>query len=244
MKPQLAFILSIFTFIAQLAVTPAYAQTVAPVQPTNPTSSPSVAPIKPTNLTSSPTVLTIQDLPPGYKEIPPELKKLIATQLEPFYQILTKENLPLNNFFAFIEPQKMEVVMGFTGILVSPEQQVKFDNALKEVQTPEFQQQITKLGQRLKSVQGVEILGYKTLPEFNNLANASTGLSLDTKIQETPVKFDVVGFRRDRLSAFTAVLYPTGNQPSVSVKDVVAKLDARTSPSQPAINLPPQGTSK
>lgn len=101
-----------------------------------------------------------------------------------------------------------------------------------------------KLGEKLKSAQGVELLGYKELPEFNNLGNASTGLSLDTKIQETPVKFDVVGFRRDRLSAFTAVLYPTGNQPSVSVKDMVAKLDARTFGSTPATNLPPQGTSK
>jgi hypothetical protein len=236
-KPQLAFILSIFTFIAQLAVTPAFAETVAPSpQP--------LVPVQPTNPTSSPTVLTVKDLPPGYKEVPPEFKKLIAAQLEPFYQILTKENLPLNNFFAFIEPQKMEVVMGLTGILLNQAQQAKFDTALKQVQTPEFQQQITKLGKKLKSAQGVEILGYKELPEFNNLGNASTGLSLDTKIQETPVKFDVVGFRRDRLSAFTAVLYPTGNQPSVSVKDMVTKLDARPFPSKPAINLPPQGTSK
>jgi hypothetical protein len=235
-KPQLAFILSIFTFLTQLAVTPAFAETVAP--------SPQPLPVQPTNPTSSVPVLTVQDLPPGYKEIPPEFKKLIAAQLEPFYQILTKENLPLNNFFAFIEPQKMEVVMGLTGILLNQAQQVKFDTALKEVQTPEFQQQVIKLGEKLKSAQGVEILGYKELPEFNNLGNASTGLSLDTKIQETPVKFDVVGFRRDRMSAFTAVLYPTGNQPSVSVKDMVAKLDARTSPSKPATNIPPQEISK
>lgn len=131
MKPQLAFILSIFTFLPQLAVTPTYAQTVAPSpQP--------LAPIQPTNPPSIVLGLRLQDLPPGYKEIPPEFKKLIAAQLEPFYQMLTKENLPLNNFFAFIEPQKMEVVMGLTGVLLNQAQEVKFDNALKQVQTPQF----------------------------------------------------------------------------------------------------------
>ncbi|MBD2430416.1 MULTISPECIES: hypothetical protein [Fischerella] len=231
MKKQIALILSIFTS-AVFATIPVQAvpSVDIPKQPT----SPNLEKKAPTQTTT----LTLQDLPSGYKEVPPQLKEAIAVQLEPFKQLIAKENLPLNNFFAFIEPQKMEVVMGFTGMLANQTQQTQFDAALQQVQQPEFEKEIKKLQQVLPSDQQVQLLGYKALPEANKLANTSTGFSLGAKIQELPVNFDVIGFRRSNFGSFTAVMYLTEKQPSISVKDVATKLDERFLQSSSTRNSP------
>ena len=184
------------------------------------------------------TALTLEDLPSGFQELPPSMKAEIASKIEPFKQLLIKENFPLNNFFAFVEPQKMEVVIGFTGMLSNQAQQGQFDAALQKARQPEFEQQIKKLAQKLPSSQEVKVLKYKSLPDLNNVAHLSTGFSLDATIQEMPVNFDVVSFRRNSVGAMTAVLYLTGNKPSVSVKDVATKLDGRVLQSSPVTKEP------
>ncbi|MFQ4146989.1 hypothetical protein [Chlorogloeopsis sp. ULAP02] len=179
--------------------------------------------------TTQATALTLKDLPAGFKELPPQLKTAIATQLEPLKQAIAKDNLPLDHFFAFIEPEKMELVMGFTGNLANQAQQAQFDAALKQVQKPEFEKEIKKLEPGLRSLQVVKFMNYQKRPEFSNLAHASTGFSVGAKIEELPVNFDVIGFRRQSFGAFTAVMHMTGKEPSISVKDVVIKLDGRVS---------------
>ncbi|TFI53978.1 hypothetical protein BLD44_013330 [Mastigocladus laminosus UU774] len=230
-KKQITLSLSIFTTAVFVAI---------PVQavPSVDTLQESTSPALEKKALIQNTTLTLQDLPSGYKEVPPELKEAIATQLEPFKQLIAKENLPLNNFFAFIDPKKMEVVLGFTGMLANPTQQAQFDAALEQAQKPEFEKEIKKLQQTLPSDQQVQLLGYKTLPETNKLANNSTGFSLGAKVQDLPVNFDVIGFRRSNFGSFTAVMYLTEKQPSISVKDIVTKLDRRFLQSSSTTNLP------
>ncbi|MFB2769628.1 hypothetical protein ACE1AT_10100 [Pelatocladus sp. BLCC-F211] len=230
-KKQIALILSIFTSAVFVAIP---VQAVPSADTPKEATSPALEKKAPIQITT----LTLQDLPSGYKEIPPELKEAIATQLEPFKQLIAKENLPLNNFFAFIDPKKMEVVMGFTGMLANPTQQAQFDAALQQVQKPEFEKEIKKLQQTLPSDQQVQLLGYKNLPETNKLANNSTGFSLGAKVQDLPVNFDVIGFRRSNFGSFTTIMYLTEKQPSISVKDIATKLDGRFLKSSSATNLP------
>ncbi|RUR86890.1 hypothetical protein ACF3DV_13150 [Chlorogloeopsis fritschii PCC 9212] len=232
MKKQVTFLFSIFTgtvFVATPVVL-AVPSTDTPKSPTSP------------NLEAKTTIhaaaLTLKDLPPGFKELPPQLKTAIATQLEPLKQAIAKDNLPLNHFFAFIEPEKMELVMGFTGTLTSQRQQAQFDAALKQVQKPEFEKEIKKLEPGLRSLQVVKFMNYKKRPEFNHLANASSGFSIGAKIEQLPVNFDVIGFRRQSFGAFTAVMHMTDKEPSISVKDVVTKLDRRVSLPSSLRNLP------
>ncbi len=231
LKKQIASILSIFTSAVFVAIP---VQAVPSVDTPKEPSSPVLEKKAPTQITT----LTLQDLPSGYKELPPELKEAIATQLEPFKQLIAKENLPLNNFFAFIDPKKMEVVMGFTGMLANQTQQTQFDAALQQVQKPEFEKEIKKLQQKLPSDQQVQLLAYKTLPEANKLADNSTGFSLGAKVQDLPVNFDVIGFRRSNFGSFTTIMYLTEKQPSISVKDIVAKLDGRFLQSSSTTNIP------
>ncbi len=230
-KKQIALNLSIFTSAVFVAIP---VQAVPSVDTPKEPTSPALEKKAPIQITT----LTLQDLPSGYKEVPPELKEAIAAQLEPFKQLIAKENLPLNNFFAFIDPKKMEVVMGFTGMLAKQTQQAQFDAALQQVQKPEFEKEIKKLQQTLPSDQQVQLLGYKTLPEANKLADNSTGFSLGAKVQDLPVNFDVIGFRRSNFGSFTTIMYLTEKQPSVSVRDIANKLDGRFLQSSSTTNLP------
>jgi hypothetical protein len=226
-KQQLAFVLSILTStilatsLSQAAPLPSETKQPALEQPK-----------------ALATGLALEDLPSGFQELPPSMKAEIAAKLEPFKQLLIKENIPFNNFFAFVEPQKMEVVIGFTGMLSNQAQQGQFDAALQKARQPEFEQQIRKLAQKLPSSQEVKVLKYKSLPDLNNLAHLSTGFSLDATVQEMPVNFDVVSFRRSSVGAMTAVVYMTGSKPSVSVKDVATKLDGRVLQASPTTKEP------
>ena len=218
--------------------------TAAPIQaiPVAQTPQPSV---QPTPVTPSPAAgqlaapvatLTVQDLPPGFKEIPPEIKQQINARLEPFKQVLARENLPVDNFFAFVNQTNFQVVFGFTGTLSNQPQQVKFDTAVQKFQQPEvLKQEMTRLQQKLQSFPAVKLVDYKTLPDLNNkVANTSTGLTLQFDFQRQPVRVDVAGFRRNKTGAFTAVLYPTKVVPLVAVKDVATKLDSRIIQLSPA----------
>ncbi len=178
---------------------------------------------------ASAVTLTVQDLPDGFQEVPPQIKQQIATWMEPFRQLLAKGNIPLSNFFAFANLEKFEVIFGFTTIL--PDQPLAlatFDTALQQLQqTADRQQLISKIRERLQFVQIIEFAEYEALPELSNLANASTGLTLAGKLQDRPVRIDVAGFRRNSVGGFTAVFHTDGVKPVVPVKDVVSKLDAR-----------------
>ncbi len=179
--------------------------------------------------------ITAQDLPAGFKEIPPEIKQQINARLEPFKQVLARENLPVDNFFAFVNQTNFQLVFGFTGMLPNQPQQAKFDAAVQRFQQPQvLQEEMSKLQQKLQSYPAVKLVDYKTLPDLNNkVANTSTGLTLQFDFQRQPVRVDVAGFRRNKTGAFTAVLYPTKVVPLVAVKDVATKLDSRI------LQLPP-----
>lgn len=123
-------------------------------------------------------------------------------------------------------------------MLANQTQQTQFDAALQQVQQPEFEKEIKKLQQVLPSDQQVQLLGYKALREANKLANTSTGFTLGAKIQELPVNFDVIGFRRSNFGSFTAVMYLNEKQPSISMKDVATKLDERFLQSSSTRNSP------
>lgn len=183
--------------------------------------------------------LTLEDLPAGFQELPPEVAAAIASNLEVLRQQLTQANIKPENFFAFVNQENFQIVLGFTGNMPSEPDRANFDASLQEMQNPEAQQKmLSLLRERLKGYQGLEVVEYKSLPELNSLGNASSGMSLALKLQQQPVRMDVAAFRRNRVGALTAVIYANGKQPLVPVGDVVRKLDGRILQASPAANLP------
>lgn len=169
--------------------------------------------------------LTLQDLPVGFQEVPQEIKTQIDARLEPFKQLLAKEELPVENFFAFVEPEKLQVVMGFTGVLLESQQR-KFDAALQQLLQPETRQQIvSKIQKPLQQYQGIKLLGQQALPQLDNIGDTSAGMSLAVSLRKQSVRVDMGGFRRGRIGVTTAVLYIDKTVPVVTVRDVATKLD-------------------
>ncbi len=173
-------------------------------------------------------ILRLEDLPTGFTELPPELATEVASRLDGLRQQLGQGNLKPENFFAFVNPQNFQIVLGFTGKLPNQQEQASFDSSLQQLQQPESQQQIlNRIQEKLKTFGEIKVTEYSMLPEVNNLANASTGVSLGLEMRGQPLRMDFVAFRRNSVGAFTAVMYPKAGKPAVAVGDVARKLDGR-----------------
>lgn len=177
---------------------------------------------------STAATVTLQDLPAGFRELPPELSAALSSRLDILAQQLGQGNLKPENFFAFVNPQDFQIVLGFTSQLSEPSAQASFDANMQQLQKPEVQQQMLgQLQERLKRAGEIKITDYRTLPGLNDVANASTGITLGLETKGQPLRLDFAAFRRNSVGAFTAVMYPNGGQPKVAVGEVARKLDSR-----------------
>jgi hypothetical protein len=171
--------------------------------------------------------LTLDDLPPGFTEIPPAIREQLTAQFQTLGQQFGPKDLNLDNFFIFVNPVNFQVVMGFAGELPSSSEQEQFDANLKQMQNPETQQQmLAAIQEKLGALAGVEVTNYTSLPELSDLADASTGMALEMKMQGQSFRVDMASFRRSSVGAFTAVLYPQSGTP-FAVRTLADKLDRR-----------------
>lgn len=172
--------------------------------------------------------LTLEDLPPGFTELPPELAANIASRLDVLGQQLTTGTMKPENFFAFVNPENFQIVLGFTGKLPNQAQQASFDTSLQQFKQPEVQQRTLSLLQdQLKTFGQVKVTECRAIPELDNLANASTGFAVGLEMRSQPLRLDLAAFRRNGTGAFTGVMYATGDRPAVAVGNVARKLDSR-----------------
>lgn len=172
--------------------------------------------------------LTVEDLPSGFRELPPELAASIASRLEVLKQELGQGNMKPENFFAFVNPQNFQIVLGFTGNLPNQAEQASFDASLEQVKQPEIQQRtMSVLQEKLKAFGAIKVTEYRLIPDLNNVANASTGMTLAMEMKGQPLRMDLAAFRRNAMGAFTAIMYTNGEQPVVGVGDLARKLDLR-----------------
>ena len=179
-------------------------------------------------LAPTPATLTVEDLPPGFTELPPELAATIASRLEILKQELGQGNMKPENFFAFVNPKNFQIVLGFTGKLPNPSEQASFDASLDKAKQPDVQQQtLSVLQQKLKAFGPIKVTEYRLIPDLSNLANASTGMTLAMEMQGQPLRLDLAAFRRNATGALTGVMYTNGEQPLIGVGNLARKLDQR-----------------
>lgn len=171
--------------------------------------------------------LLLEDLPPGFQELPPELTASLASQFRLLTQQFQDANLNPNNLFAFVNPESFQIVLGFTSPLAEDDW-ASFDTNLQHLQQPQIQQLlVSQIKQRLEGMGEINIVEYKPLPELNNFAHSSTGFTLGIDMEGTPLQLDMATFRRSEMIAFTGVMYLNGQTPLIHIGDVAQKLDDR-----------------
>lgn len=179
-------------------------------------------------LAPTPATLTVEDLPSGFTELPPEVTTMLASRLEIVKQELGQGNMKPENFFAFVHPKNFQIVLGFTGKLPNQSEQASFDASLDKANQPDVQQQtLSVLQENLKSFGEIKVTEYRSIPDLNNLANASTGMTLAMEMQGQPLRLDLAAFRRNATGVLTGIMYANGEQPLVGVGDLARKLDQR-----------------
>ncbi len=179
--------------------------------------------------------LTLQDLPRGFRELPKNMEELVKPRLEAFTQKLTQTGMKPGKYFIFVNPRTRQVLFGFTGVFPTQPEQADFDAILKQMQEPEVQQEIINRYRDAFKQERIEIVDYSPLPDLNNIAEASTGMSVSIAMQGQPLRLDITAFRRSNIGAFAAIINSNrqvssqaGSQEQVLKLDTIArKLDSR-----------------
>lgn len=193
---------------------------------------------------SNEVTLSLEDLPPGFQQLPKDVEPQIKPRLEALAQQLTQAGMKPGKMFVFVNPQTFQIVFGFTGMLANQPDSASFDATLKQLQEPEFQQQlIDQYREALKASQGIEILDVGAIPEANNIAESSTGMSVSLSMQGQPLLMDIAAFRRSNVGAFTVLMYPKDVTPTIQVSAIARKLDGRILQASAGIDSPSKNPS-
>ena len=171
MKKSLSLILCLLTgaIYAGGSVKQAIATRLSPmIAQTEPSASPQVTPepqMTPQPQTSSKVTLTLQDMPPGFQAVPPQMTANFVDMLK---KELGQVSLNPENMFAFMSQtstapsspttsssQNAQIVVGYTGTLKETER-AQFDDYIKKMQQPEVQEEmINQIRERLKASTGI-----------------------------------------------------------------------------------------
>lgn len=185
--------------------------------------------------------LSLEDLPAGFHLLPPKFTAQIAQQLVALGQQLGQGSIDPDNLFAFIHPQSFQIILGFTGEVENAEMQAKFDNNMLSLQQPEMQQQmLSQMQQQLSAAGGVDVIDFASVPELNNIADASGGFTIGLNVQGQPFRMDLASFRRNNVTAMTAVMYLEPMGAMLPVRDVASTLDGKIAgdlPKLPSLSL-------
>ncbi len=254
MKKSLSLILCLLTgaIYAGGSVKQAIATRLSPmIAQTEPSASPQVTPepqMTPQPQTSSKVTLTLQDMPPGFQAVPPQMTANFVDMLK---KELGQVSLNPENMFAFMSQtstapsspttsssQNAQIVVGYTGTLKETER-AQFDDYIKKMQQPEFQQEIIdQIRERLKESTGIQIEEYSSIPELNNMGEVSTGMTLKISMAGQPMRIDIGSFRRNSYGALAAVMYPDGQPPMITLSEISRKLDGRIASVAPGVSSP------
>jgi hypothetical protein len=196
--------------------TPTSTPTATPSPTPPPTDTPTPAPPPPT----SGVVLTLEDLPPGFTEMPETMMGDLGAQLG-------GQGLQVEGVYAFLNLEAVEVVMGFTVAVPGTLDQAGFDVLAAN---PELLAGFVGVG-----------MGAEGEPEFEPLTGlegiGDTAVGVTMPVEDQGMRADMVLFRRGELGFMLFVLYPEDSESLVSVIELAQVLDERAQAS--AGLLPP-----
>jgi len=158
-------------------------------------------------------VLTLEDLPPGFEEIPPEEFGLSKEDM-------SDDEFFVENIFLFMQVEPIELIMGFSILIPSTLDQLSFDVALTQ---PELFMDSFLMAFELGDGNDV-----RELPDLAIYGDTSTGFTSAADMGLGMVmRMDVAVIRRDFVGAILIIMYIDGETPVVTIDEIASKMDER-----------------
>jgi hypothetical protein len=164
-------------------------------------------------------VLTLQDLPPGFTEMPSHYVVSLRNQLS------QGPNFKPASIFAYqkIDRKLLEfqLLIGFTLQLPDPTLQARFDQTIGEgIGTKAF-------SQGLNSNQESPFTHPAALTLQDRIGEVSAGWRSQGKIKNIPMNVDMALFRRGQIGVFMATIYLDDTKPTITISEAGRKFDSR-----------------
>jgi len=173
-------------------------------------------------------LLQQEDVPPEFRVLPSPVARSIGDRLRVVTRLFGQENFQLDRYSAFVNPTDLQIILGFSGSLPNQTDQLNFDSAMRQLQQPQFQQQLVNLLRRnLSELPQVDILDSQPLSNLNEVANSSAGVRMTVQFRNQVWRIDAVPFRRGGVGALAAVVYPRNVASPLGVSEVARRLDDR-----------------
>jgi hypothetical protein len=170
-------------------------------------------------------LLTLEDLPSGFRELPPGMAAQISQQFLALSSQFQQGGLDPQEFFVFYHPMSLEVVFGFTGEIADI---AFFDASLQLLkESPELQQSIIdQIQEKLKDIAIAELTELQIVPT-ENMGDNSIGVKAGMKVMGMSFRGDLISFRRDNTGGFAAVMYRPSRSPQISADALADKMDVK-----------------
>ncbi len=200
--------------------TPTATPTITPTPTATRTPLPTATPTPALGVDASGVVIRQSDLPAGFVEIPSEE---IAPSTEPAVAGC-EYGCDIQALSTFMNPESLEIVVGMTVLLTTTMDQVGFDTAMLN---PEVAGEGFMMGLAMAAPENVEPMEYGELPGVENIGERSGGITAVIDYQVFVMRMDMIMLRRGQIGVLVIVMYPEGEQHSVSVYDMARLLDER-----------------
>ena len=176
-------------------------------------------------------VLTLQDLPPGFTEMPSDYVASLRNKLS------QRPEFKPGSIFAYqkIDSKQFELqlLIGFTVQLSDPIQQARFDRAIREGMVAKA------VSQGLNSNKESQFTDPGALTLQDKIGEVSAGWRSQGKIENIPMNVDLALFRRGQIGVLMATMYLDGTKkPTITISEAGRKLDSRMMELKPDLTQP------
>ena len=175
-------------------------------------------------------VLTLQDLPPGFTEMPSDYVASLKNKLS------QGPEFKAASIFAYqkIDSKLLELqlLIGFTFQLSDPTLQAAFDQGIGE---GVFAKAFT---QGLNDDKELQFAPPATLTLEDKIGEVSAGWRSQGKVENIPMNVDLALFRRGQIGVVMATIYLDGTKPTITISEAGRKFDSRMMELKPDLTQP------
>lgn len=175
-------------------------------------------------------VLTLQDLPPGFTEMPSDYVASLRNKLS------QRPEFKAGSVFAYqkIDSKLLELqlLIGFTFQLSDPTLQAAFDQGMGE---GIFAKAFT---QGLNDDKELQFTPPATLTLQDKIGEVSAGWRSQGKVENIPMNVDMALFRRGQVGVVMATIYLDGTKPTITISEAGRKFDSRMMELKPDLTQP------